>query len=63
MFKIKKGLEISSGDFWYDVTDGGYLDPKEICTNKKDAEKIIAAIDIVKEFQQSCEEQIEDFIE
>lgn len=61
--KIKKGLTITSGDFWYDLTDGGYLKPEKICENKEDAEQVIAAIQIIKEFQESCEEQIEDFIQ
>lgn len=59
--KIKKGLEISTGDFWYDLTDGGYLNPNEICLNKKDAEKVEEAIEIIKDFKDSCEEQIEGF--
>lgn len=59
--KIKKGLEVSSSDFWYDLTDGGYLDPVKICANKEDAEKVIEAIKIIKDFEKSCDEQIEDF--
>jgi len=61
--KIKKGLSISTIDFWYDLTDGGYLDPKEICTDKKDAEKVLEAIKVIQDFQRSCEEQIEDFLQ
>jgi len=61
--EIKKGLDISSGEFWYDLTDGGYLDPDEICANKEDAEKVKEAIKVIKDFQDSCEEQIENFIE
>jgi len=59
--KIKSGLDVHSGDFWYDLTDGGYLDPLEICANKKDAEEVIKAIAVIKDFQTSCEEQIEEF--
>ena len=61
--KIKKGLNISTSDFWYDLTDGGYLNPDEICSDKKDAQKVQDAIKIIKEFQASCEEQITDFIQ
>jgi hypothetical protein len=61
--QINKKCGASSGDFWYDLTDGGYLDPNKICKKKEDAERVIAAISIVKEFQTSCEEQIEDFIQ
>ena len=61
--KIKKGLEISTGDFWYDLTDGGYLKPDEICENPEDAKKVEEAVKVIKDFQDSCEEQIEDFIQ
>ena len=58
---IKTGLDVSSGDFWYDLTDGGYLDPDEICAKKEDAEKVKKAIEVIRDFQNSCEEQIEGF--
>lgn len=61
--KIKKGLKISSGDFWYDLTDGGYLNPRKICANAEDADKVNAAIQVIRDFQQSCEDQIEDFVQ
>ena len=60
--KIKKRLSISSSDFWYDLTDGGYLKPEEICVDPNDAQKVNKAIAIIKDFQESCEEQIEGFI-
>lgn len=60
--KLKKNLEVSSSDFWYDLTDGGYIRPLEICADKKDAEKVIAAIKVIQDFCTSCEEQIEDFV-
>ena len=61
--KIKKGLDISTSDFWYDLTDGGYLPPEEICENPEDAKRVKEAIRIIKDFEKSCEEQIEDFIQ
>ncbi len=61
--KIKKGLEISTGEFWYDLTMGGYLKPDEICANKSDAERVKLAIAIVRDFEKSCEEQIEGFVQ
>jgi len=59
--KIKKGLKISTDDFYYDLTDGGYLLPEKICADKKDAQKVIDAIAVLQDFQASCEEQIKDF--
>ena len=47
-------------DFFYDLTDGGYIDPIKLLDNKEDAKKVIEAVAIVKEFQdayfESCEE-------
>lgn len=47
-------------DFFYDLTDGGYIDPMKILDNKEDAKKVIEAAKIVKEFQdvyfEACEE-------
>ena len=40
---------------------GGYLEPEKICENKKDAKRVRAAMEVLKDFEQSCEDQIEDF--
>jgi len=61
--EIKKKLEISSSDFWYDLTDGGYLEPEDICENKEDAKEVSKAINILIDFRDSCEEQIEGFFQ
>jgi hypothetical protein len=60
--KIKKGCEASTGDFWYDLTDGGYLNPRDICENAKDAKKVEDAVKVIRDFQESCEAQIDGFI-
>lgn len=61
--KIKEGLDICSmNGFWYDLVEG-YLNPDEICRNKKDAIKIKKAIAIIQDFENSCEEQIPNFIQ
>jgi len=61
--EIKKGLNVSTGDFFYDLSDGGYLKPKEICVKPEDAEKVIEAVKVLMDFQDSCEKQIEGFIQ
>jgi hypothetical protein len=61
--KIKKDCVVSTDDFWYDLTDGGYLDPDEICADEKDAKRVKDAIKIIQEFYNSCEEQIEGFVQ
>ena len=59
---IKPDLDVSTADFWDDVCNGE-LDPFEICASEKVADKICDAIDLVREFQQACEDSIENFYE
>lgn len=61
--EIKKDLEISTDEFWYDLSVGGYLNPEEICVNEEDVNKVNEAIKIIKDFEISCEKQIEGFIQ
>jgi len=61
--KIKDNLEISTTDFWYDLTDGGYLDPYDICENENDATEVQDALNVLIKFKMACEGQIEDFIQ
>jgi hypothetical protein len=60
--KIKEGVEVSTSEFWYDMSEG-YLSPQEILEDKNDIEKVYRAINTLKVFKQSCEEQIEGFIQ
>ncbi len=61
--QIKKNLTISTDDFYYDLTYGGSIDPYDICENEEDAKEVEKAIAVIKDFQESCEEQIENFIQ
>ena len=63
VMKIKKGLENSTSDFWYDLSKGGYLKPSEICENPEDAKKVEEAVKVIEDFEKSCEEQIENFLQ
>lgn len=60
--EIKDGLNVSTAEFWYDLSKGGYLKPKEICEKEEDAQRVIKAVKVIEDFESSCEEQIEDFI-
>jgi len=55
--KLKQGdLEaISTDDFWYDLTLGGYIKPKNYL-NEESAEKVKTAIKVIQEFQDLLEE-------
>lgn len=61
--KIKDGCQASTMDFWYDLTDGGYLKPEEMLEDPSDAERVRSALAVLYDFRDSCEEQIEDFIQ
>lgn len=55
--KLKKGIEQpSSSDFWYDLTDGGYLDPYELLDSDEDAKMVVEAISIIEEFSELIED-------
>ena len=59
--KIKDGCTASTNDFWYGLTDGGYLNPLEILENPDDTQEVINAITVLQEFKKSCLYQIEGF--
>jgi len=61
--KIKENCQASTAEFWYDLTDGGYLDPDEILENPEDAKRVKEAIAVIKEFENSCDEQIDGFVQ
>lgn len=60
--KIKDNCEASSSEFWYDITNG-YLTPSEILEHEEDIERVNKAIEVLAEFERSCDEQIEGFIQ
>jgi hypothetical protein len=55
-FKFKKGAkqEIGSEDIWYALTEGGYLNPADVISDKKQLEELEAAIALVQAFIQQC---------
>ncbi len=44
-----------SYDFWYDLTDGGYIEPKE-CLDINQAKILNNAVAIIESFQEAFEE-------
>ena len=50
---MKDGAKFSLDDFWYDLTDGGYLEPEKLLEDKADVERLVAAIAVVREFEQA----------
>jgi hypothetical protein len=58
--KLKK-LDITTDDFYYDLFEGGGIDPDEILDSSLDSGIVKEAVKVIQEFKRSCEEQIEDF--
>lgn len=57
-WKFKENAEPQgNGDFWYDITDGGYIRPKELLTDKKQLEELEKALATVKSFERAIEEE------
>lgn len=52
-----KDVKISTDDFWYDLTDGGYIKPEEILEDPKDVKKIKDAIEIINRWKFEMEEK------
>ena len=50
-----------SDGFWYSITDGGYFDPKEVLVDDEQIEKIVSAIQIVKDFEDNVYNKIVEF--
>jgi hypothetical protein len=53
-WKFKEGASISTDNFWYDLTDGGYIKPEKLL-EADDAKILRAAIDIIESFKSAAE--------
>lgn len=56
-WKFKKDIKpVSSSEFWYDITDGGYIRPEEMLADSEQNKKLQEAIDLVISFHDALEE-------
>lgn len=60
--KIKDDVQVSTDDFWYDLTTGGYLRPEEILEHPSDVKRVEQAIRVLEDFEGSCEDEIPNFV-
>jgi hypothetical protein len=49
--KFIEGIRVETDDFWYDLTDGGYIKPENILLDDEDIEKIKNAIHLLIEWK------------
>lgn len=54
--KWKKNAEIVTSDFWYDLTDGGYIIPSELLEDEEEIKEVEHAIKVLENFKRSAEE-------
>ncbi len=59
--KIKKNFNPGDFDFWYDITQSGYIKPKKVLESKEDASEVLKAIDILKKFEEALEDRRDFF--
>ena len=45
----------SSNDFWYDITDGGYVRPEEVLADPEQVTQIRGAIALLRSFETALE--------
>ena len=53
--EFKKKVKISTDDFWYDLTDGGYITPEDVLVNENDVKKVKDALETLLLFQKEME--------
>ena len=51
-FKKTRDHKMICEDFWYDLTDGGYINPENTLVEEKDIEKINDAIRTLQKYHQ-----------
>lgn len=57
-WKFKENAEPqgSSDGFWYDITDGGYIDPEELLAENEQLVKLEDALEIVRSFEKALKD-------
>lgn len=51
VFKENAEPQGSSDGFWYDITDGGYIEPSAVLSDVNQIKKLQEAINIVRSFE------------
>jgi hypothetical protein len=55
--KFIKGSQISTSEFWYDLFDGGYIDPENLLESEEDVKQVRRAMQVLQQFYNEAEEQ------
>ena len=56
-WKFKENAEsVASDDFWYDLTSGGYIRPKDLLDDDQQVKAMSEAIALIRSFQRALSE-------
>lgn len=50
-WKFNEGVKFYTEEFWYDLTDGGYIKPSEMLADAEQVKQLTAAIELVLSFE------------
>lgn len=50
-------VKVNTDDMYYDLFEGGYIEPEKMLTNSDDIKKVRDAIEVVKQFLKEGEEK------
>jgi len=58
-WKFKKDVpqQGSSDGFWYDITDGGRIDPAEVLDSEEQIKKVKEALELLQDFEKALEHE------
>lgn len=59
-WKFKDGVDVYTEEFWYDLTDGGYIKPENVLSDNEQITKLREAIDLVRSFERAIDERNEN---
>ncbi len=55
-WKFKENAEpVNSGEFWYDLTDGGYIKPSALLSDEEQIKQLSEAISLIISFKIAAE--------
>lgn len=54
-YKFKKKVNVSTADFWYDLSAGGYLTPEDFTKDKETINAINDAVELLQKLEEMCE--------
>jgi hypothetical protein len=58
-WKFKKDVSVYTEEFWYDLTDGGYIIPEEILEDDEQIKELNKAIELVLSFEKKIDEMMD----